>query len=199
MALVKSSHSTLRVLDHSPRAERGFAHPHPGKADSQEHICEILNSCPKLEDLSVSVPSFCATLFRNRTVRWRGDVQVRAAHLCGHESISTNTAHAQASLRELLDAARDLVQSSAKSIVPRSMYVELFFADSIFEPTQRRVHGDFEPGEIQSGCLWPDEKAPSGKGPYGTSGFYGKEIAMFESVDEKEFLRGVQRHWVPIY
>lgn len=198
MAIVKASHSSLRVLDHSPRANRGFAHPHPGRANADEHICEILSSCPRLNDISVSLPSMCATMFSNHDVVWRGDVQVRAAHLCGHEDINGNTAGAQTALQKLLDQSRRLVDLGAASIVPRSMYVELFFADYIFEPSEHRVHGDFESAEVTSNGTWPAEKYSSGKGPYGASGFYGKEITMFESVDEREFMHGVRRNLVSL-
>jgi hypothetical protein len=129
---------------------------------------------------------------------WDGNCQVRAAHLCGYEKIDTNTAGVQTALQELLDQSRELVSSSAASTIPRSMYVELFFADYIFEPSRHRVHGDFEPAEVTSNGTWPAVKYRSGKGPYGASGFYGKEITMFESVDEGEFMHGVRRNLVSL-
>jgi hypothetical protein len=39
MAIVKASRNTLRVLEHSPRSQDGFWHPHPGSPSDCEHLC----------------------------------------------------------------------------------------------------------------------------------------------------------------
>lgn len=211
MAIVLASHSTLRVLEHSPRSQDGFHHPHPGYLpNSDHHICDILASCPKLESLSISVPSMCAALFANPDVKWRGDCQVRAAHLCNTTntaaaapSSGSDTLAAHAALASTLKQARALIRSHARSTLPQELYIELFFADMIFEPGFEAVHGVFEsfPGSIsgQQQRVWPRGREPSRKGPYGSTGLYGKndeglledEERLFERVGEGEFLRGV--------
>lgn len=202
MAIVEASQQTLRVLDHSPRSQDGFFHPHPGYLPSSEHhICEILASCPKLESLSISVPSMCATLFSNPNVHWNGECQVRAAHLCNHASASDPLSReaSQSALRSVLATARRLVTSHAVSVFPTELYIELFFAECIFEPGLSAVHGVFGTTYLPSGGEWPNERAPSRKGPYGSTGLYGKELEeeeeAFERVGEEEFLRAVGAGW----
>ncbi|OCK81037.1 hypothetical protein K432DRAFT_381687 [Lepidopterella palustris CBS 459.81] len=198
MAIVKSSQSTLNVLEHSPRSNDGFFHPHPGSLSDSEHICTVLTNCPRLETVSLSVPSMCSALFSNENVRWAGDLQVRAARLCGHED-GRSTFAAQDSLQQLLDQARRLVSARANSHIPKDLYIELFFADFIFEPHVNAVHGDFQLAGLASGGSWPATRALSRKGPYGTTGLYGKdEEGLFERVDEEEFIQGVKKHWVSI-
>ncbi|KAF2099374.1 hypothetical protein NA57DRAFT_65480 [Rhizodiscina lignyota] len=199
MAIVEASQQTLRVLDHSPRSQDGFFHPHPGYLPSSEHhICDILASCPKLESLSISVPSMCASLFSNPNVHWYGDCQVRAAHLC-NLPVKYSREASEAGLRSVLSTARGLITSHAKSIRPAELYIELFFADLIFEPGFSSVHGVFNTTYLPSGGQWPNERAPSRKGPYGSTGLYGKELEeeeeAFEQLNEEEFLRGVGAGW----
>lgn len=198
MAVVKASQSTLRVLEHSPRSNDGFFHPHPGSLSQNEHICDILTSCPKLETVSLSVPSMCAALFSNENVRWAGDLQVRALHLCGHEH-GKSTYEAQDALQKLLNQARQLIKRRAECHIPRELYIELFFSDFIFEPHASAVHGDFSLAEISSGGTWPESRTPSRKGPYGSTGLYGKdEEEPFERVDEAEFMAGARQNRVSI-
>ncbi|ORY08839.1 hypothetical protein BCR34DRAFT_488206 [Clohesyomyces aquaticus] len=198
MAVVKASRSTLRVLEHSPRSQDGFWHPHPGSPSDSEHLCELLRSCPKLETLSISLPSLCADLFSNEDVKWAGDLQVRALHLCGHEH-GRSTLEAQEALQKVLRQARGLVQRRASCIIPRELYVELFFADCIFEPSLNAVHGDFSLAQLASGGDWPETLTPSGKGPYGSTGLYEKEEeGPFQCIEEKEFLDGVRRNLLSI-
>ncbi|OCL01810.1 hypothetical protein AOQ84DRAFT_204085 [Glonium stellatum] len=198
MAIVKSSRSTLRVLEHSPRSNDGFWHPHPGSLSDSEHICTVLTSCPRLQTVSLSVPSMCSALFANEKVRWEGDCQVRAARLCGHEDGRSNIG-AQETLQQLLQQARRLASARARSYMPKDLFVELFFADFIFEPHISSVHGDFQIAELASGGAWPTSRTLSRKGPYGTTGLYGKdEEGLFERVDEAEFLDGVRKNWLSI-
>ncbi|KAF2460116.1 hypothetical protein BDY21DRAFT_281410 [Lineolata rhizophorae] len=210
MALVKSSRATIRTLEHSPRADAGFRYPHPGHAQTtagatagatEEHLCEVLTSCPRLTDLSVSLPSMCAALFANRGVRWRGDCQVRAAHLCPVADHRPNNASADAlaALADTLAEARGLVAAKAASVLPDTLNLELFYSDVIFEPHAARVHGDFALAEVSAGGRWPGRKGQSRKGPYGTTGLYGKdEGEMFEMVNEEVYLEGVRRGFVGI-
>lgn len=199
MAVVKSSRSTLRVLEHSPRSQDGFWHPHPGSPSDSEHLCELFRSCPKLETLSISLPSVCADLFSNNDVRFAGDLQVRALHLCGHEH-GRSTHEASDALAKLLQQARTLATRKANSVIPRELYIELFFADCIFEPNVKLVHGDFAPlAEVSEDDTWTGSLGPSGKGPYGSSGLYEKEEeGPFQSMDEDDFLAGLRRKFLSI-
>jgi hypothetical protein len=199
MAVVKSSRSTLRVLEHSPRSQDGFWHPHPGSPSDSEHLCELFRSCPKLETLSISLPSVCADLFSNDDVRFTGDLQVRALHLCGHEH-GRSTHEAAEALDKLLQQARSLVTRKATSVIPRDLYIELFFADCIFEPNVKLVHGDFSPlAEVSEDDVWPRSLGPSGKGPYGSTGLYEKEEeGPFQSMDEGDFLAGLRQKFLSI-
>ncbi|KAF2132719.1 hypothetical protein P153DRAFT_420663 [Dothidotthia symphoricarpi CBS 119687] len=193
MAVVKASRNTLRVLEHSPRSQDGFWHPHPGSPSDSEHLCETFRSCPKLETLSISLPSVCADLFSNEDVKFNQDLQVRALHLCGHED-GRSTREATDDLQKLLEQARSLIHRRATSIVPRELYIELFFADCIFEPGFQSVHGDFSLAQISSDGIWPHNVSFSGKGPYGSTGLYEKEEeGPFQRIDEDEFLAGVRR------
>ncbi len=203
MAIVRSSQKTLRMLEHAPRSMDGFWHPHPGSLTENEHLCSLLTHCPKLEDLSISLPSVCSELFTTNTrLRWRGDCQVRALHLCGHEHSNPirDRARIAHSLRDLLTAARNLSQAQASSMFPVELNVELFFADCIFEPHISAVHGDFQFAEEVSNGAWPWGKTVSRKGPYGSTGVYEKndKDTAFVRISEAEFFRGVESGWAGV-
>jgi hypothetical protein len=200
MAIVRASRKTLRVLEHSPRADSGFANPHPGVVRDGAHACALIAACPRLADVSVSLPTMCADLFAGRQARWTGGCQVRARGLCGHGDARKPgelDARGRGLLRGVLDAARGLVAARATVGDPQRLTVELFFAGLIFDPHARRVHGDFRLAAVMSGGTWPVEAAPSGKGPYGSSGLYGKmEEGVFECVSEQELWVALQRGFV---
>ncbi|KAF2847864.1 hypothetical protein T440DRAFT_470674 [Plenodomus tracheiphilus IPT5] len=192
MAIVKASRKTLRVLEHSPRSQDGFWHPHPGSPSDSEHLCETFRNCPKLETLSISLPSVCADLFSNESVKFAGDLQVRALHLCEHEH-GRSTQEATDALQKLLQQARKLIHRRASGTLPRELYIELFFAGCIFEPGFEAVHGDFSLAQISSDGYWPQNAVFSGKGPYGSTGLYEKEQeGPFQRIDEGQFLGGVR-------
>lgn len=216
MALVKASRSTLRVLEHSPRSQDGFRHPHPGVLEPGEHICDVLTSCPRLKDVSISVPSVCSALFSNDEVRWQGECQVRALSLCGTDDAmggrsSTNATPSRRqqqsrtadfrtaqtaklnALGSLLDSARTLIASRARQ--RKHLDIELFFADCIFDPRDCVVHGDLAGARVSSGDSWPAVATDSPKGPYGTTGLYGKDEGTWEIVGEEEFRTAVDRGW----
>lgn len=198
VAVVKASRSTLRVLEHSPRSQDGFWHPHPGSPSDSDHLCELIRSCPKLETLSISLPSVCSDLFSDENVKFAGDLQVRALHLCGHEH-GRSTHEATDALQKLLRQARALIDRRANSVIPRELYVELFFADCIFEPSFIAVHGDFSLAQLASSGAWPETIESSGKGPYGSTGLYEKEEeGPFQRIQEDEFLAGVRRKLLSI-
>jgi hypothetical protein len=197
MAIVRASRQTLRVLEHSPRADSGFRNPHPGRVRDGAHACALLAGCPRLTDVSVSLPTVCAALFAGRQARWTGGCQVRARGLCGVEP--GETGQEARALRGVLDAARALVAARATVRFPERLTVEIFFAGLIFDPHAWRVHGDFRLASLLSGGTWPVVKTPSGKGPYGSSGLYGKmEEGVFECISEDELWVALRREFVGI-
>ena len=199
MALVKASQSSLRVLEHSPLSDDGFFHPHPGSSPN-EYTCKTLTHCPMLKDLSVSVPTVCSTMFANDDVCWEGECQVRASSLCAIDNTHPNSRTTQdaktVALRKVLDRARSLIAS--RRLQRRELDVELFFADCIFNPRDCVVHGDFQLAEISSNGSWPAMKTTSPKGPYGTTGLYGKDESTWDIVSEEEFFRDVDKGWLRI-
>jgi hypothetical protein len=193
MAIVKASRQTLRVLEHSPRSQDGFWHPHPGSPGDSEHLCETLRSCPRLETLSISLPSVCAHLFTDDNVNFSGDLQVRALQLCGQED-DRSTQEAFEALEKLLQQARRLIHCRARGTIPRELYVELFFTNCIFEPGFESAHGDFSLAQISSDGFGPQNVQQSGKGPYGSTGLYEKQSeGPFQRIEEQEFLNCVRR------
>ncbi|KAF2859074.1 hypothetical protein K470DRAFT_265578 [Piedraia hortae CBS 480.64] len=193
LALVKASHDTLQVLEHSPRSDDGFFHPFPGHLENGEHICELLTSLPCMRDLSISIPHVCASLFSEEDVQWAGDLQVRAAGLCGIASSGDGEVRAKA-LATILSKSRQLIK--ARQRLRKELHVELFFAGCIFKPEDSLVHGDFTTAEALSHGNWPAAKQNSTLGPYGQTGTYGKEENSWIAVSETEFLRGVVNGWV---
>lgn len=196
MALVKASQESLRVLEHSPRSDDGFYHPHPGSMPSDQHACDILTRCPKLRDLSISLPTMCSDLFANHSVLWEGECQIRAAGLCDRHNGSDKAANDAEKLQHVLDEARGLTE--VRQRYHSQLAVEIFFAGCIFEPQQRTVHGDFMLAEISSNGTWPQQSRTSTKGPYGTTGCYGKDEGNWTAVSEADFLQAVDRHWIAL-
>jgi hypothetical protein len=197
MAIVRASRQTLRLLEHSPRADSGFRNPHPGRMRDGAHACALIAGCPRLADVSVSLPTVCADLFAGGRARWTGGCQVRARGLCGLGGAESAGARGRALMRSMLDGARGLVAARATVRDPERLTVEVFFAGLIFEPHARRVHGDFRLASLMSGGTWPVVKAPSGKGPYGSSGLYGKmQEGVFECVSEEELWVAHKREFI---
>lgn len=204
LSLIKASLPTLRIIEHSPLSADGFFHPHPGSLPdtATEHICTTLTSAPKLKDLSISMPCACADLFSNEDVPWEGECQVRFPTLCGTPTTAPNSRATQtaklAALRALLTQSRELMLTR-RLRHRRTLDVEIFFADCIFDPRDCVVHGDFSLAEISSGGLWQTGvKTASPKGPWGSTGLYGKDEGTWEIVGEAEFLEAVERGWLRI-
>ncbi|WPH02630.1 Hypothetical protein R9X50_00549500 [Acrodontium crateriforme] len=195
LALVKASHDTLQVLEHSPRSDDGFYHPYPGNLETGEHICELLASLPEMRDLSISVPNMCGALFANHEVKWVGECQVRTTDLCSCKTSTSATIRAE-KLREAFDSARDLIR--ARRRMEHHLSIEIFFAGCIFEPAKKLVHGDFALAEISSNGRWPMHKQSSTKGPYGASGVYEKEEGYWDVVSEEDYLYAVDRNWIAL-
>ncbi|KAI9662486.1 MAG: hypothetical protein M1821_008653 [Bathelium mastoideum] len=204
IALIQSSRNTLRVIEHAPRSSDGFYHPHPGEVepDSSMHLCELLTSCPNLRDLSLSMPCVCADLFSNPRVKWSGELQVRALTLCPlrHKNGRDRTDQITA-LSKLLSTARDLSNEAALRRRPAHqespLNIEFFLSNSIFTPLSASVHADFALARTISNNAFPREQHWSFKGPYGSSGVYGKQLTddeneLWEVVEEQEYFRAVQ-------
>ena len=194
LALVRASRDTLRVLEHSPRSDDGFYHPNPGHID--EHICDFISHLPQMRDLSFSTPHMCAALFANHEVKWTGECQVRTLDVCGCSTDATPTRAHLASIRATFDAARALI--AAKARVRRELNIEIFYAGCIFEPGKGLVHGDFAVAEVSSGGQWPRAKRVSTKGPYGSTGVYGRKEGSWEAVGEEEWVEGVEKGWISL-
>ena len=80
----------------------------------------------------------------------------------------------------------------------RELDIELFFADCIFDPRDCVVHGNFAWAQISSNGQWPSASTSSSKGPYGSTGLYGKDEGDWEIVSEDEYLRAVEAGWITI-
>jgi hypothetical protein len=196
LALVKASHKTLQVLEHSPRSDDGFYHPFPGNLETDEHVCDLLTSLPAMRDLSLSIPFMCASLFaKHEQVKWAGDLQVRFTDLCGCTSETNSITRAQ-KLSEVLRGAHTMIANKRR--LRQTFNVELFFAGCIFVPGDGLVHGDFAMAQIRSSGQWPREKKSSTLGPYGQTGTYGKEEGFWDAVSEKEYLDAVEKGWIPL-
>ena len=210
IALVQSSRDTLRVIEHAPRSSDGFYHPHPGELEpeSSMHLCQLLTSCPNVRDLSLSMPSVCAELFSNPNVKWTGELQVRARSLCSLRCKPDKDRRDEAAaLSKLLSAARELGHESAlrhqttEEDAPLS--IEFFIYNRIFTPLATTVHGDFLLSRVSSNNAFPREQHFSSKGPYGSSGVYGKQLTdeeneIWEVAGEQEFLEAVERGWISL-
>ncbi|KAI9796870.1 MAG: hypothetical protein M1833_005919 [Piccolia ochrophora] len=195
MALVTASCQTLRVLEFSPLSHEGFMHPDLSKIHTENHLCEELPRCTKLRDLSISLPSLCPQFFSlSYPVRWSGDLQIRAATLCGEPRQHSHEKVNSQNLRRILDSARAAIE--AREHEGSSLDIEIFISNWIFDPRSRLVHGDFDLVEVASDFTWPPSKMPSGKGPYGQTGLYEKEEGQYSSVSEETFFQGLQHQHI---
>jgi hypothetical protein len=191
MSIVKSSCRTIRVIEHSPRSMGGFRHSHPGHGRKGEHVCRIISDCPKIETFSMSLPSVCKGLFLGQKTRYKGNLQVRTLSLCDSDNEGPKMGAADL-LVELLDEARCVIDRCRSSTLSHDLYIEIFFAGYIFEPSTRTVHGDMNAPILSSDCPWLQDIRPSRKGPYGSTGFYGKEMGHgFSSMSEAVFLQSM--------
>lgn len=178
MSLVNASHSTIRVLEYSPLSADGFEHPDPDRDGhgTSFHCCPTLLSCPRLTDLSISVPSICPEIFRDESVGWTGDLQLRAARFCGDEGgTPLETPEATAVLKSVLESARRLMdvrqqdgeELDVEIFICKFLAFETvalqgsianslsFLASYIFTPSNNLVHGNFEVAQALSEFTWP--------------------------------------------
>ncbi|KAI9845825.1 MAG: hypothetical protein M1837_004505 [Sclerophora amabilis] len=193
MDLVKASRESLRILEFSPLLEGEDGKGDHRNHSSNEHLCELLVSCPRLIDLSVSLPSVCPALFSNSGVQWSGDLQIRANSFCAEDVHNPNVGSAS-QIWQVLDGARSLISSRAEAGVDLS--IEIVITHWIFQPKHRLVHGNFDLAEVSSDFSWPSGKKASGKGPYGSTGIHGKDENPYSCVSEDVFREGLLRGYV---
>ena len=154
----------------------------------------------------------CPHLFSNNDVRWSGECQVRATHLCSqytsapYQSIekqhpnemsikpATNSPRSNHESAHTLSLVLSAARSLCEAVRPRHLSVELFFAGCVFDPVPGRVHGAFGWSSLITHGAWPAVWEPSCKGPYGSTGLYGKDDVekIWQCVSEAEYLHGVR-------
>ncbi|KAL8680922.1 MAG: hypothetical protein Q9186_002934 [Xanthomendoza sp. 1 TL-2023] len=194
VALGRASEDTLRVLEHSPLSDDGFEHPNASCTDDGSHLCEEIVHCPHLRDLAISLPTICGDLFSNTSVNWVGDVQIRAAGICGQSGRLDKAVEARQAFFNSLSQARALIQAQRKRGVV--LNIEIFVDHLIFEPSKSLVHADLSVGEILSAGTWPELPDPSFKGPYGQTGQYGKDERAYQCISEDEFVVGLRKGYI---
>ena len=195
-ALANSSDATLEIIEHSPLTADGFGRLDPTVLRGQkEHLCPKILECPRLRNLSLSLPSICEDLFADGSVRWSGEMQIRTGTVCGRHAVSLKTSEtAQSKFWSILDQARSLMSLREKDGV--QLDIEIFINNWIFEPRHFRVHGHLDVAELVSDGTWPADKSRSSKGPYGQTGLYGKDEGPYSVVSEDVFKQGLSRHYV---
>ncbi|KAL8921298.1 MAG: hypothetical protein Q9172_004124 [Xanthocarpia lactea] len=194
LALSRASDNTLRVLEHSPLADDGFEHPNASSTDDGSHLCTEIVQCPHLRDLAISLPTICSDLFSEPSVEWVGDVQIRAAGVCGQSKGLEQSSDARQAFFNILSQARSLIQAQQKRHI--DLNIEIFIDHFIFEPSKKLVHADLSVGEILSGGSWPAMPVPSSKGPYGQTGQYGKDERAYQCIHEEEFVEGLRKGYI---
>lgn len=195
-ALAESSAESLEVVEYSPRATDGFAHEDMTIVPKErDHLCQKILRCPRLQSLSLTVPSLCEELFTNTSVNWYGEMQIRTMTICGRHPLWLKTSpNAQTEFWRILDSARFLVTMREKAGV--ELNIEIFVNNWIFEPRCFLVHGNFDSAVMASQGMWLPERSHSSKGPYGQTGLYGKDDSPYESVSEEIFKDGLEKHYV---
>ncbi|KAL8653078.1 MAG: hypothetical protein Q9210_002306 [Variospora velana] len=193
IALGGASQDTLRVLEHSPLSDDGFKHPDALSTGDGKHLCEEIINCPRLSSLSISLPTICSTLFSQNSVKWTGDVQIRAAGICPFGSLKQSN-EARRAFFDILAQSRLLIGGQeAKGI---ELNIEFFIDHHIFEPSKSLVHADMSVGRFLSDGSWPVSQNTSTKGPYGQTGQYGKNEQPYSCISETEFIEGLRKGYI---
>jgi hypothetical protein len=122
MSLVEASRDHLQILEYSPLSAGGFEHMNSEVDNLGRHWCSRITSCPRLTDLTLSLPTICIDLFNDHSVNWSSDVHLRANGICGQshlrlsDSITAFTA--------LLEACRALTLVRRKKCT--DLNIEMF-------------------------------------------------------------------------
>jgi hypothetical protein len=200
LSLLLASSATIRVLEYSPRSAGGFEHPAPSQSEvlADYHICSLLAKCPHLDDLTISLPSICPDFFATDGPVYSGDLQVRIAGICTHDvqEVVTDMRHERnrIALQDTLHQARALIET--RDQCGDDLDIEILTSNYIFEPRQSMVHGNFQLAELATEGHWPGVQLPSGKGPYGQSGLYGKEEAPYTCISERRYMEGLEHGYI---
>ncbi|KAL8714843.1 MAG: hypothetical protein Q9220_001356 [cf. Caloplaca sp. 1 TL-2023] len=200
LALLRASRDTLTVLEHSPLADAGFEHLRTLPSSGDACLCKEIFNCTHLTSLAVSLPTICENLFSNSSsIRWAGEVQIRAAGICGNPTGLglKNVGDARRRFFTMLSLSRLLVQAQRQRGI--ELNIEIFIDNLIFEPAKSLVHTDLSTAELLSGGSWPPPgtRVPSSKGPYGQTGQYGKDgWASYSAVSEEDFEEGLERGYI---
>ena len=127
VALSRSSQATLRVVEHSPLSDDGFRHPEASSLGDGSHLCNEIVSCPHLSTLATSLPVFCLNLFSDTSIKWAGEVQIRAAGICGRGTLKQSP-DAQHAFFSVLSQARSLIEAQAEK--GTELGIEIFIGES---------------------------------------------------------------------
>jgi len=192
MTLVNASKHKLQVLEHSPLAKDGFEHPRALSMQKHGHICERLLECPQLRNLSISLPSLCEQLFTDTSIKWTGEVQIRAESLCNY---LTEKLEVRKRFWHILGLTRSLMASKNQHDKVE-LDIQLFINYWIFEPRRSLIHGNIAIGQALSNNAWPHTSAVSNMGPYGQTGLYGKDEGPYSCISEEEFGEGLSRGYI---
>ncbi|KAF8252556.1 hypothetical protein K440DRAFT_535711 [Wilcoxina mikolae CBS 423.85] len=179
-SLISASRNTLRLLEFIPLAKGGFEPPQSTAQEDDLHICNLLASCPRLQDLAVTLPSACPDLFTNPTIDWHETVRIRVG--------STGVDNLEA----LLESARTLLEQQRRR-GNDELDIEIAVGPYIFETKARLVHGSYKEAKIVSEMQWAPIELPSVKGPYGYTGLYGGGMkGEWSCISESDFLEAVR-------
>ncbi|CAZ83930.1 unnamed protein product [Tuber melanosporum] len=185
-ALVSASRTSLKLLEYKPLSDSGFTHPSSVESHPQIHICTLLSSCPKLEDLAITLPTACPELFSRHSVAWHETVRLRIAGsgVCRFSTVDENIAE----FSKLLEGARELLG------VKRDLGVEISVGKFLFDTKTRLVHGNYKSAKVVSEMGWGPVEHVSLKGPYGATGLYGDDDVKGEwsAISEEEFWEGMR-------
>ena len=195
-ALADSSAESLEVVEHSPRAADGLTQEDLTYVRKQkDHLCQKILRCPRLQSLSLTVPSLCEGLFANTSVNWQGEMQIRTMTICGrHPLFLKHSPNAQTEFWRVLGSARFLVAMREKEGV--ELNIEIFVNNWIFEPRCFLVHGNFYSTVMASRGMWLPERSHSSKGPNGQTELDGKDDSPYESISEEDFKDGLEKRYV---
>ena len=184
-ALVSVSRTSLKLLEYKLFSDSGFTHPSSVESHPQIHICALLSSSPKHEDLAITLPIACLELFSDHSVAWHETVRLRIAGRGVGRSPTADGNIAECS--KLLESARKL---PAKK---RQVFgVEISMGKFLFDTKTRLVHWNYKVPRLLarwSGDPWSmsrsrDRTAP---GLYGGSDVKGE----WSAISEEEFWEGM--------
>ena len=146
-----------------------------------------MSSCPKLEDLAITLPAACPELFSDHSVAWHETIRLRIAGsgVCRFPTLDGNIAE----LSKLLESARELLAKKKEGLG-----VEISVGKFLFDTKTRLVHGNYKSAKTVSEMGWRPLEHVSLKGPYGATGLYGDEDIKGEwsAISESEFWEGMR-------